>query len=129
MSTQSEIGNWQFGEDRQNAGEDSEQFDGARYSQVGNESTQRGLTQPRNTSECQHCGRRIPQHRRRVMGDNNEVVHACGECATGAELRNGAAAKPDYPLQSERDDDVGAPEYNTTREAREAQISTVQVRR
>jgi len=129
MSTQSDFGQWEFGEDRQTAAEQTAQFDGAVYSRPGGTDSTGETTQPRNTSVCQNCGRAIPQQRRRTMGDNDDVVWACGECATGAELRNGAAAKPGYPLEGDRTADSAAPDYNTTREARAAETNRTQVRR
>ena len=43
-------------------------------------------------SECRHCGRYVTDQFRRVYGDNDDVVHRCGECDSYRRLTRGSAA-------------------------------------
>jgi hypothetical protein len=42
--------------------------------------------------ECTSCGAFVTRAFARVYGDDNDVPHACLECATREELKNDAAA-------------------------------------
>jgi predicted SprT family Zn-dependent metalloprotease len=44
------------------------------------------------------CGAHVSARYRRHHADEDGQVHACPECATHAELRNGRATDPDAPL-------------------------------
>lgn len=45
---------------------------------------------------CLNCENHVSAEFQRVMGDNNQDVHACPRCANQGELARGAAANPDY---------------------------------
>jgi len=36
--------------------------------------------EPENEQQCQNCGASVSEQYRRVMGDNDDVVHACPAC-------------------------------------------------
>jgi hypothetical protein len=36
--------------------------------------------EPDDSRTCRNCGERVPDAYRRVLGDNNDVVHECPRC-------------------------------------------------
>lgn len=51
---------------------------------------------PENAGVCLGCESHVSAEFARVMGDNQQDVHACPKCANQGELARGAAANPDY---------------------------------
>lgn len=51
-------------------------------------------------THCQRCESHVSAGFRRVAGDEDGQVHACPQCATGAMLRNGAGADPDFEARA-----------------------------
>jgi len=43
--------------------------------------------------ECSNCGSHVTPDFARVFGDRDGAVHSCPQCATNAELQDGAAAR------------------------------------
>lgn len=44
--------------------------------------------------ECENCGEYVTKQFARVFGDESGTVHACMNCSTGRQLRNGEGGKP-----------------------------------
>lgn len=55
--------------------------------------------QQTTTNECQTCGSHVTPDFRRVLGDNDDQVHACPNCANGGELMRGAAGDPGFDTE------------------------------
>lgn len=47
---------------------------------------------------CRNCGATVDRDFRRVFGDNDGIAHACPECANQGQIRDGAAADPEFDL-------------------------------
>lgn len=45
---------------------------------------------------CRNCGAAVDPRFRRVFGDNDGRVHACLACASGRDIKRGAAALEDF---------------------------------
>lgn len=44
------------------------------------------------TTQCENCGSHKTDAYARVFGDNNDVVHHCGDCVTNSNVQDGSAA-------------------------------------
>ena len=53
------------------------------------------------TPECQNCGTHVSERFARVMGDENNIVHACPQCDSEGALRAGTAAGKTHRLDQE----------------------------
>jgi len=69
-------------------------------------STDEGLWNPGlsvdDHRKCRGCGAHVTPDTRRVMGDEDRVVHHCPRCITYRDLQNGAAASADYDPETDR---------------------------
>jgi len=50
------------------------------------------------TPECQNCGAHVSERFARVMGDEDNTVHACPRCDSKGALRAGTAAGLEHRL-------------------------------
>lgn len=108
------------GDDADDSGRD---LGGARYSKPDPDAPSKRAVG--NPQVCQGCGSPMPERRRRLIGDNDNIVWHCLDCSdvSKAMIRNGAGAKPDYPVGSER-----APEHHSRREAMSATFEDIRGR-
>jgi hypothetical protein len=102
------------------AGDNGRDLGGARYSKPDSDAAPKRPVG--NPQVCQGCGSPMPERRRRLIGDNGNVVWHCLDCpgVSKVALRNGAGAKPDYPIGEGR-----APEHHSHREAMAAAFDDI----
>lgn len=53
-----------------------------------------GLRVEDTSRSCENCGSYVTKQFIRVFGSRDGKVYACGNCATGRELRDGGGAEP-----------------------------------